>query len=153
MKIYYLEDDWRYAAQVKVKLDRLAHERGFQWDLQRIATETAFINLMNDIRIGKKSKPDCFMLDVMVRFSDPCPEDAENQSEEQEIPPYDRAGLRCAALIKEVFPDVPIIFFTILDPEDMVLDLEDSGLQDAYYIAKSNEITPLFALLLKLAGP
>ena len=144
MKIYYLEDDWRYASQIKTQLDRLSLARGLRWDLERIATEKAFIGLVHELVAGRKPKPDCFILDVMVRYADPSPEVSESQEEGQDLPEYDRAGLRCAALLKRSFPNVPVILFTILDKEDIEADLEAAGLRDVRYVPKSDKITPLF---------
>ena len=150
MKIYYLEDDWRYATQIRTQLERLSQARGLRWNLERIATEKAFIELLDELAAGRKPRPDCFILDVMVRYADTSPDASENQEEGQDSPNYDRAGLRCASLLRRTYPTVPVILFTILDSEDIEADLEDAGLRDVRYVPKSDRITPLFEQLVSV---
>ena len=74
----------------------------------------------------------------MVRYDTPSEED---QNKSQEFPPYDKAGIRCVELIKERFPDKPVILFTILDQEDLSEEIKG---KDVVFVAKESNLETLF---------
>lgn len=108
--ILLLEDDQFQAANITESI----RER-FEINVQRIATEKAFIEFVQEIGTDR---PLLAILDVMVRWTDPEPG--------MKLPPphvksegSHRAGLRCLTILKEVDAEIPAIIYTILEKEDL----------------------------------
>ena len=141
--IYYLEDDWRYAKAVISELKEKAAKSHFEWEIKRIPTESEFIAIFEKIKSGTLPRPDAFILDIMVRYATPNSND--KMDEETSMPPYDRAGIRCAELINRDDPHRPIILFTILDEEDLPPEVRQ--IKKITYLAKEPNMDVLFKSL------
>src|ERR1043165_3105921 len=96
MRVVIVEDDYLQAEWIR---ELFKEQVGVDdCDIDMIATEIEFRRQMPRFRA---SPPDLFLMDVMLRWTDPEPE--------QEVPPeevkkegYFRAGLRCEQLLREV---------------------------------------------------
>ena len=139
--IYYLEDDWRYATAVISDLEARSVRQRLDWKLQRIPTESEFLEAFRRIIAGDLPRPSAFILDVMVRFATPRKEDS---ADDYDLPPYDRAGIRAAERILRELPKVPIIIYTILDETDLPPEILVPGV---YYVAKEPNTDRLFNVL------
>jgi DNA-binding response OmpR family regulator len=109
-------------------------------DVRTICTEEEFRAALPDIR---QDVPDLVVMDVMLRWADPRP----NQPQP---PPeviaggYYRAGLRCTRLLHEdvTLSTVPVILYTILE----LSDLERDGQRlppNASYVGKTADLDTL----------
>ena len=137
-QIYYLEDDWYYAAEIPLRLQRLALERGDRWVIEAVANEQEFNSLLLRVKNGEKPFPSLFLIDIMVSVA-PLGEDEEAGDETQA--PYDRTGLRCASRAAELFDEVPLVAFSIVDEDDAGKEIEDSGLKDRLvFVPKGRDI-------------
>ena len=117
MKILLLEDDCLQAESIRREL-----ERAFGMScVEELATESQFRARLNTIA---RDPPDVAVLDVMVRWADPSPEPPEPPEDVRREKFY-RAGLRCARLLAAQVPDVPIVLYSILHPDDLKSELPD----------------------------
>ena len=143
--IYYLEDDWNYAKLVIADLNRQAEMENLTWRIIRIPTESEFISKVSDIKKGKATTPDVFMLDIMVRFSTPSPEELfEEQAAEA---PYDRSGIRCMDLVRKGFPDCPMILYSVLEEQDLPPSIFNERVS---FVAKDSNTKTLFKELCRV---
>lgn len=88
----------------------------------RVKTEHDFRTAIDEFR---KDPPDVFIIDVMLRYTDP--------KRDQPVPPPSvrregshRAGLRCRKLLAEhaTTRDIPVILYTVLEKTDLAKELE-----------------------------
>lgn len=120
MKIVIVEDDHLQAQDLQAALRR-EFEAGFEVELVR--TEHSFYSRLD---LWAVEPPALFILDAMVRWTDPAPPD--------EMPPmpddvreggFYRAGIRCWRRLtaQPILQEVPVILFTILNGKDLAMEL------------------------------
>jgi DNA-binding NarL/FixJ family response regulator len=83
-----------------------------------IPTEHEFERRLDDF---VKRPPDVFVIDVMVRGTDPSP-DGEYVPQEQKGS-FFRAGMRCENKLRQRKSKTPVILYTVLQKEDLAEDL------------------------------
>ncbi len=113
MNILLLEDDHLQADWIRSEF-----EREFRAAVRVVRTELEFRDLVPELA---ESPPDVAVLDVIVRWTDPAP-DMRKRSEDTNAGPS-RAGVRCARLLSQRCPKVPIILYTVLERSDLEDDL------------------------------
>lgn len=109
-------------------------------DVVTLTTEEEFRANLRGLRADV---PDLVVMDVMLRWSDPRP-DQPAPPEDVVSGGYYRAGLRCAQLMAEDdrLRGVPVVLYTILERGD----LERDGARlpaNASYVGKSSELDVL----------
>lgn len=117
MRIVLVEDDFTQADLIHARLQE-AFRRA---DIVRVRTEREFRTRIKEF---VKQPPDVFLIDVMLRWSDPAP-DWDSVPEEVEQQGFYRAGIRCARLVRENerIKNVPVIFYTVLEHNDLADDI------------------------------
>jgi len=89
-------------------------------EIEPLETESAFVDWLPLFDSGKKKRPDVVVIDVMLRWTNPHPEQPERPPDVIEGG-FMRAGLRCLERIranpKLIFSRV--ILFTVLTKEDL----------------------------------
>lgn len=109
MKILLLEDDHLQADWIVSQL-----KREFGAAVRALRTELEFRDALTGLAANP---PDVAVLDVIVRWTDPAPDMVEPVEEAREGPK--RAGVRCARLLLEHCPKLPIILYTVLELTDL----------------------------------
>jgi len=106
--IYYLDDDWRYAKSCQLELGISCFRRQTGLGVSdEFRPKAAFIAAVNAVKSSQASShPDAFILDVMVQYA---ALNKDDQNEDIDLPPYDRAGIRCAGLALDAYPLVPVV--------------------------------------------
>jgi CheY-like chemotaxis protein len=123
MQILLVEDDYLEEGLLRKILTgkpfRIPDE-----EIETISTEQDFRDRISDIAQSQQP-PQLVIMDVMIRWTDPTP----GELNMDQIPaavkqegPY-RAGLRCAEMLDKLNPQIPILFYTILEREDLDTDL------------------------------
>ena len=133
MDILLLEDDHLQAAWIVSEL-----EREFGAALSVVRTELEFRDVLAEFAA---SPPDVAILDVIVRWTDPAPDMRQPIGDARQGPK--RAGVRCARLLREQCPDVPIVLYTILERIDLENDAEPLG-ANLIHLPKESRAKPLF---------
>ena len=90
-------------------------------NVELIETESEFIlNWMPEFEQGKRKKPDVFVIDVMLRWTDPAPNQPPRSPEAIEGG-FMRAGLRCLDQIKQrrALSRSHVILLTALTKKDL----------------------------------
>ena len=128
MRIIIVEDD-----QLEEELVRKMLTSGQfkvpDGEIETIWTEADFYAKLDEIA-GSPPRPDLVIMDVMMRWTDPAPEMPCAPDEVIQEGPT-RAGLRCAEKLDKLNPAIPILFYTILEREDLDTDLfERRGLKE-----------------------
>src|SRR5207249_2521937 len=116
MHILLLENDDLQVEQIE---EDIKARFGLDVTVERIATEYEFRQWLNSVGL---SNPDIAILDVMVPWTDPAPVIPERPGEVLEQGHY-RAGLRCANLLAQKAPRIPIILYTVLETSDLAREL------------------------------
>jgi len=119
-RIVLLEDDYLQRDSICAGLKG----RYKNLSIQSIATERQFVDSLDAIL---KEPPDLFILDVMVRWTNPSP-DMEPMPEEMRKQGFYRAGIRCEARIREQGCDTPVVLYTVLEDDDLRADLPSNSL-------------------------
>lgn len=119
MTIVLVEDDFDQADEI---VEWLSDEFPAAV-VERIATESEFHARIGDLAA---QRPDLFIIDVMLRWTDPSPTMTDPPDEVREQGSY-RAGFRCVKLIlaDSKLRDVPTIIFSMLDVDDVRPDLRN----------------------------
>ncbi|MFM9961456.1 MAG: hypothetical protein ACKV2Q_09535 [Planctomycetaceae bacterium] len=138
MRILLVEDDYLQADWLQPQFER--EYPGVAVDC--ISTELEFRERLDEI---VEHPPDVVIIDVMIRWTDPGP----NMQRPPEKMAYDgpyRAGLRCQELLAERLPEIPVIFYTVLEQID--LDDELSTMREnVVYLRKDAETESFFQQL------
>lgn len=100
--------------------------------IERINTEYEFESRLSDF---VKNPPNIFVIDMLLRWTNPS-RNMPPQPEEVEKDGFFRAGLRCAQKLvkRDNTKNVPIIIYTVLEKDDIALDLKK--IQSARYLRK-----------------
>jgi CheY-like chemotaxis protein len=90
-------------------------------EIEVIETESEFTqNWIPEVSKGIRTPPDVIVIDIMLRWTDPSPDQPPRPPEVIEGG-FVRAGLRCLDLIRKqpVLSQTRVILFTSLTPEDL----------------------------------
>ena len=145
MRIVSLEDDEPFWDILKEALKEEFQDTEPEW----IRTEFEFCGKLSDFALAP---PDIFLLDVMVKWSDPAevmppvPQDVEREG-------YYRAGLRCRERLRRhlATSSVPVILFTVLEEQD--IDQVTNGLpEDTYFVGKSGDFEELIKAIKRVTS-
>lgn len=142
MNIIIVEDDHLQAEWLESNL-RSAF-RGS--DVLRISTEAEFYDWFDSLR-EESIAPDVFVIDVMLRWTDPSPE-MRKAPEEVVKNGFYRAGLRCQ---RRILSDprtlsTPIILYTVLEELDLANELIGQP-SNVTYLRKDSAPEPLIKLI------
>lgn len=139
MKFVVLEDN-RFQADAVA--DAIIHEFGVcQADIDVIRTEHEFRSRIDQIIADK---PTVFILDMLVRWTDPAPEMPDRPQEVKEEGFY-LAGLRCAKLLREKSSDTPVILHTVIERAELSLVMGAEA--PAHIVQKDPTLRPLLDTL------
>jgi DNA-binding response OmpR family regulator len=110
MNIVLLEDDGLYTQWLATELEKAFGERPLE-----IATEREFRTRFADF---ERSVPHLFIIDVMVRWTDPAPNMSPPPEDARD---HHRAGIRCLKLLREseATRSVPVFLLSALDEDDL----------------------------------
>ena len=108
--------------------------------LEVIRTESEFRDHLDGM---ERTPPDVILLDIMLRWSDPTPDMPEPPADVREEGMY-RAGFRCQRLMatRERLKDIPVIFYSSLEEEDVKGDLAER-LPHIEYCRKDSDLDEL----------
>lgn len=131
--IVLVEDDYEHANRIRTSLE-FAFPAA---EVKRISTELEFRLKLDDLAVDR---PDVIILDVMLRWTDPR-RDLQKPPEDVEEGGFYRAGVRCANLLlkREETKDIPIIFYTILEHDDLSDDLNYIRKKNVFHLQKDSE--------------
>lgn len=108
--------------------------------VETLCTEEQFRAHLPAMRVAR---PDLVVMDVMLRWSDPRP-DQPAPPEDVVSGGYYRAGLRCTGLLLDdpALHDVPVVLYTILERGDLERDGRPLP-PNASYVGKNSELDVL----------
>lgn len=117
--MYFLivEDDKFQYSHIKDAITKIWSFRNSKKRIERIATESEFIDKFESIA---GEKPDVIIMDIMLRWSDPAPD--------MRLPPpeiaeqgFFRAGVRCERKLAADprTRNIPVIVYSILEKKDL----------------------------------
>lgn len=137
MRILLVEDDI-------IQSDLICEALGQEFptgEVELIKTEHEFRSRLHDK--GWRA-PDIIIMDVMLRWTDPSPEQPPSPADVREEGHY-RAGFRCRKLLSEHrrTKDVPVILYTVLDHADISHELQDITIGEVQYLRKESSAVPL----------
>lgn len=146
MRILLVEDDI-------IQSDLIREALGQEFpggEVELIKTEHEFRSRLDAIA---KRAPDIVIMDVMLRWTDPSPDQPPSPVDVREEGHY-RAGFRCRKLLseRELTKDVPVILYTVLDHADISHELQDISMGEVQYLRKESSATPLLRSIRKF-GP
>ena len=143
MRILLVEDD---IIQSDLICDALGQEF-HGGEVKLIKTEHEFRSWLDDIT-GRV--PDIVIIDVMLRWTDPSPDQPPSPDDVREEGHY-RAGFRCRKLLSEhvATKDVPVILYTVLDHADISHELQDISMGEVQYLRKESSAGPLLRMVRK----
>lgn len=146
MRILIVEDDYLQAEELAQKIT----EHFCKVDAEFVRTEHEFRERLNDLR---RNPPDLFLLDVMLRWTDPIPKMVTPPPEVEVGGPF-RAGLRCERLLRESpeTRETPVVLYTVLEDEDLGSELEHLG-NKTFYVSKDSDAQPLFEVIKGVLPP
>lgn len=118
MNIILIEDDYLQANWLSEQLSEAFQEA----TVEIIKTEHHFLRRVESI---VANPPDIFIIDVMLKWTNPAPEMPPQPPKVEEEGFY-RAGFRCQEKLQKYAKtrDVPVIFYTILGEKDLEEELE-----------------------------
>jgi CheY-like chemotaxis protein len=119
-------------------------------EVELIKTEQEFRSRLDNIA---KRTPDVVIMDVMLRWTDPSPDQVPSPEDVREEGHY-RAGFRCRKLLSErgQTKDVPVILYTVLDHADISHELQDISIGEVQYLRKESSAGPLLRSVRKFGG-
>jgi CheY-like chemotaxis protein len=123
MRILLVDDDYLEENLVR----KILTDKTFKIpdeEIVTITTEAEFRERIPEIARSPRP-PELVIMDVMIRWTDRKPGDidmAQVPGAVGQEGPY-RAGLRCAEMLDQLNPNIPILFYTILEREDLDSDL------------------------------
>ena len=135
MNMLLVEDDHLQARWIKEGLLRSFPGA----TIEVISTELGFRSKLQEMT---EQVPDVFIMDVMLRWTDPTP-DLKPPPEEVRKEGFFRAGLRCARLLAEQ-PSTrhrPVILYSVLERSDIASDLKDEP--NVHHLRKDSTLEPL----------
>lgn len=127
MKIILLEDDPNFVTVFTEVVNSDLAKRG-NVDLVLYKTEHAFMEALPNLSVDPE---DAFVLDIMVRWTDPqreMPEPPANVKHEG----YQRAGLRCQKAIRNRGLENKIILLTVLESGDLIEEIREFDINTKY---------------------
>jgi CheY-like chemotaxis protein len=112
-------------------------------EIKLLKTEHQFRVALEEIA---KNPPDVAIIDVMLRWTDPVPNQPPAPEDVREGGHY-QAGLRCAALLRryETTRAIPVILYTVLEEADLLHDLRE--LNNVRLLTKESDIGPLIEMI------
>ena len=117
-RVLIIEDDPIMADWLREKITR---ELGLDGDsIELVETESEFrLTWLEAFDRRQKDKPDCIVIDVMLRWTDPAPKMPPRPADVIEGG-HIRAGFRCRKALEEhpELRSVPVLLFTSLTKED-----------------------------------
>jgi CheY-like chemotaxis protein len=136
-RVVLIEDDHLQAEDLE---ERLLDENLPELDIERIPTESSF--LIRQRTLGE-NPPDLFIVDVMLRWTDPGPDEPEEPPDYLETGGYARAGIRLARALRadSKLASVPVILYTVLGSGD--LEFGVPGLVQIPAVKKEAELSGL----------
>lgn len=143
MNIILVEDD-----HLQAEWARLSFERYFRSvTVRRISTESEFYENLEKF---ETSPPDLFVIDVMLRWTDPSPT-MQPPPEEVLKDGFYRAGLRCERKLaeQESTRSIPVILYTVLEDIDLHPELGNLP-KHVTYLRKDSDPTPLINQIRRL---
>lgn len=140
MKALLLEDDTEQFDVVSNALrQELPHIK-----IQRISTESAFRRELEAVYLNP---PHVFVIDVMLRWTDPSAEYEPMPPEIRADSGHYRAGFRCAQMLAESksTSNVPVIIYSVIDEGDLKAEIERLGLNlpNLRFIRKQSYVSNL----------
>jgi hypothetical protein len=135
VRIVLLEDDYLWVQDTISLLRKDLRQTEFV----TIRTEYEFRTRIKELIAWK---PDLFILDMMVRWTDPRPKMPMPPKEIGDEGHY-KAGLRCARLLRAEGYKTRLIFLTVLDRDDLHLH-EDLGV---VCVTKTSELSGLVSAI------
>lgn len=131
VRIVVVEDDPLYADSLEQLLARAFPGAA----IERVRTEHEFTTRIDDYRAAP---PSVFVIDVMLRWTDPAPEMPEPPDEVKRQGFY-KAGLRCQARLASQAEtrDVPVVFHSVLERGDLGGILDD--ILHVTFVAKGSD--------------
>ena len=115
--------------------------------IEGIKTEKDFRDKMADFA---RKPPDVFIIDVMLRWTDPSPK-MELAPKEVAEGGFFKAGLRCLQRLvsQEETKNIPVIFYTVLEKNNLEEDLKHIyGKFD--FLEKDSDLSSLIQLIRKI---
>lgn len=140
MYIVLVEDDHLQAEWIEARLREAFHGV----EVERISTEQEFYARFEAIAVAR---PDVFIVDNMLRWTDP-KQDMPAPPPEVQVNGFYRAGLRCKDKIiaHEQTRHTPIILYTVLDDLDLDQALQDKP-PNVIYLRKDSDPEPLIRII------
>jgi DNA-binding NarL/FixJ family response regulator len=117
MTIYLVEDDYPTCDGICEQLKASFRDA----KVHPITTESEFRLRIDEI---VRNRPTVVIMDVMIRWTNPT-EDITKPPKEVDGPW--RAGIRCQKLLHNKSPEIPVIFFSVLDKDDLRGEIEPAG--------------------------
>ena len=143
MKIILVEDDHMQSTP----LIRIIKQRIPDAKILLFETELAFKNFLSS---NTDRKPNVFIIDIMLRWTDPSPDMVKMPPEVTSGGIY-LAGFRCQEAIYNIveLKNVPIILITMLDKEDLKNEIRNLP-KNVTFFSKDGENHELVEKLLEL---
>ena len=143
MRLILVEDDYLQSDLIV----SLLKENLPAANIQLIETELGF---REQLAFLEKNPPDIFLIDIMLRWTDPSPNIQPAPSEVLEEGFY-LAGLRCQKLMADsiVLSKTPVIFYTVLDRIDLEEKLKNLP-SHITHIAKDRDISILIGSIKRI---
>jgi hypothetical protein len=146
MYIVVVEDDHNQAAWIEARLK----ERFPEAEFRRVKTEHEFRSLSSEFA---QVPPDIVIMDVMLRWTDPSPNQPARPERVKEEGPF-KAGLRCQEIFASIpgCGTVPVLLYTVLEEKDLRKELGKlTGL--FVHLRKDSDAGPLLESVVRLALP
>ena len=138
LRFVLLEDDWQQAELIKNWLGD-QFERS---EIEIIETAKQFHARVDGF---KDNSPDVFIIDMMVRFTDP---DDENEASQGESVDFFRAGARCYEELRSRGLNGRAIIYSVIDNDD--LQKANLNYLANIHIQKEEDKTELYNAICKL---
>ncbi|MFO1431007.1 MAG: hypothetical protein U1F76_12810 [Candidatus Competibacteraceae bacterium] len=144
-QILIVEDDAWQADWIEKEIKR--HFTNVR--IEKVATEYDFRIKLENL---KENPPNIILLDVMLRWTDPSPNIIPAPEDVREEGLF-YAGFRCERLLREASETevIPVIFYTVLEKDDIQDRLKKYESSNTYYIPKdANSVLSLVNLIYKI---
>jgi hypothetical protein len=140
MNICLVEDDYLQADWISAQISK----RFKTANVQIIKTEQKF---RAEFQKLVQSPPAVFVIDVMLRWTDPSPT-MESPPKDVQVNGFYRAGVRCAKMLaaNPKTKKSRVILFTVLEKTDLEDDLKTLG-KGLVHIRKDADLSPLMTAI------
>src|ERR1051325_11491658 len=135
MRIILVEDDYWQSDWISLHL-----KTNFKVSPEQVFTEYDFHKQFESYM---QKPPDAVIMDVMLPWTEAA-EDMEPRPPKVKEEGAYRAGLRCRELLagNERTKNIPVIFYTVLDKNDLESELQDLP-ENAVFLLKDSDAEPL----------